>query len=252
MTSELQGNVIDLCPVGALTSKPNESQLRPWELQKTESIDVMDAVGSNIRVDSRGRAVMRILPRLNEQVNEEWISDKTRFVWDGLGTQRLDRPYVRNKTASLQPASWSEAFAAISARIKATEPKKIGAIAGDLASVEEMYRAEKPDGRDRFAKPRLPRAAEPDRSVEGQGELHLQHDHRRHREFRCAADRRRQPAPRGVGSECAHPQALARLGIPHRRDRREDGPALRVRLAGRRDRRRWRQLPTARPSSPRC
>jgi NADH-quinone oxidoreductase subunit G len=139
MTSELQGNVIDLCPVGALTSKPSESQLRPWELQKTESIDVMDAVGSNIRVDSRGRTVMRILPRLNEQVNEEWISDKTRFVWDGLGVQRLDRPYVRNKAGKLQPASWSEAFAAIAARIKASDPKKIGAIAGDLASVEDMY-----------------------------------------------------------------------------------------------------------------
>jgi len=95
MTSELQGNVIDLCPVGALTSKPYAFQARPWELSKTQSIDVMDAVGSAIRVDARGREVMRIMPRVNEAVNEEWISDKTRFVWDGLRTQRLDRPYVR-------------------------------------------------------------------------------------------------------------------------------------------------------------
>ncbi|RVB99435.1 NADH dehydrogenase (quinone) subunit G [Mesorhizobium sp. M7A.F.Ca.AU.002.06.1.1] len=112
MTSELQGNVIDLCPVGALTSKPFAFQARPWELTKTESIDVMDAVGSAIRVDSRGREVMRILPRVNEAVNEEWISDKTRFIWDGLRTQRLDRPYVR-KDGRLVAASWAEAFAAI-------------------------------------------------------------------------------------------------------------------------------------------
>ena len=138
MTSELQGNVIDLCPVGALTSRPYQDRARPWELTKTESIDVMDAVGSNIRVDARGRAVMRILPRLNESVNEEWISDKSRFVWDGLATQRLDRPYVR-RAGKLHPASWNEAFAAIAAKVKATAPEKIGAIAGDLAAVEEMY-----------------------------------------------------------------------------------------------------------------
>ncbi|MEZ5799873.1 MAG: NADH-quinone oxidoreductase subunit NuoG [Nitratireductor sp.] len=138
MTSELQGNVIDLCPVGALTSRPYQDKARPWELTKTESIDVMDAVGSNIRIDTRGRAVMRIMPRLNEAVNEEWISDKTRFVWDGLGTQRLDRPYVR-KGGKLQPASWDEAFRAIAKAVKAADAKKIGAIAGDLAAVEDMY-----------------------------------------------------------------------------------------------------------------
>jgi NADH-quinone oxidoreductase subunit G len=138
MTSELQGNVIDLCPVGALTSKPYAFQARPWELTKTESIDVMDAVGSAIRVDTRGREVMRILPRINEWVNEEWISDKTRFVWDGLRTQRLDRPYVRRK-GKLTPASWSEAFAAIKDAVAKSNGEKIGAIAGDLASVEEMY-----------------------------------------------------------------------------------------------------------------
>ena len=138
MTSELQGNVIDLCPVGALTSKPYEFQARPWELNKTESIDVMDALGSNIRVDTRGREVMRIMPRLNEQVNEEWISDKTRFIWDGLRTQRLDRPYVR-VNGRLQAASWAEAFAAVKAAVAKTSAAKIGAIAGDLASVEELY-----------------------------------------------------------------------------------------------------------------
>ncbi|CAM5768425.1 NADH-quinone oxidoreductase subunit NuoG [Bosea minatitlanensis] len=138
MTSELQGNVVDLCPVGALTSKPYQNKARPWELSKTESIDVMDAVGSAIRVDSRGKEVMRILPRLNEAVNEEWISDKTRHVADGLKTQRLDRPYLREH-GRLRPASWSEAFAAIAAKVKATAPEKIGAIAGDLAAVEEMF-----------------------------------------------------------------------------------------------------------------
>ena len=138
MTSELQGNVIDLCPVGALTSKPYAFQARPWELNKTESIDVMDAVGSAIRVDTRGREVMRILPRVNEQVNEEWISDKTRFIWDGLRTQRLDRPYIR-KDGRLVAATWPEAFDAIKDAVAKTKGDKIGAIAGDLATVEEMY-----------------------------------------------------------------------------------------------------------------
>lgn len=138
MTSELQGNVIDLCPVGALTSRPFAFTARPWELGKTESIDVMDAVGSAIRVDTRGREVMRIMPRVNEQVNEEWISDKTRFIWDGLKTQRLDRPYVR-RDGRLQPATWGDAFAAIKAAVSATTGARVGAIAGDMASVEEMY-----------------------------------------------------------------------------------------------------------------
>jgi NADH-quinone oxidoreductase subunit G len=138
MTSELQGNVVDLCPVGALTSKPYQNKARPWELTKTQSIDVMDAVGSAIRVDSRGKEVMRILPRLNEAVNEEWISDKTRHIVDGLRTQRLDRPYIRQNGA-LRPASWNEAFALIAEKVKAAAPAKIGAIAGDLAAIEEMF-----------------------------------------------------------------------------------------------------------------
>ena len=138
MTSELQGNVIDLCPVGALTSRPYAFQARPWELTKTESIDVMDAVGSAIRVDTRGREVMRILPRVNDAVNEEWISDKTRFIWDGLRTQRLDRPYVR-RDGRLVPASWKDAFEAVRVAVAKAAPERIGAIAGDLAAVEEMY-----------------------------------------------------------------------------------------------------------------
>ena len=138
MSSELQGNVIDLCPVGALTSKPYEFHARPWELSKTESVDVMDAVGSAIRIDARGREVLRIVPRTNELVNEEWISDKTRFIWDGLRTQRLDRPYLR-VDGRLKPVSWQEAFAAIATKVKAAKPERIGAIAGDLAAVEELF-----------------------------------------------------------------------------------------------------------------
>jgi NADH-quinone oxidoreductase subunit G len=138
LTSELQGNVVDLCPVGALTSKPTEFHARPWEYTKTESVDVMDALGSAIRVDSRGREVIRILPRVNEAINEEWISDKTRHVVDGLKTQRLDRPYVR-VNGKLKVASWPQAFAAIAAKVKGAKPERIGALAGDLASVEEMF-----------------------------------------------------------------------------------------------------------------
>jgi NADH-quinone oxidoreductase subunit G len=136
LTSELSANVIDLCPVGALTSKPYAFNARPWELTKTESIDVMDALGSNIRVDARGDAVLRVLPRLNEEINEEWISDKTRYAEDGLQRQRLDRPYIR-ENGRLRPASWDEALAA-TARALSGDPKKIGAIAGDLACAESM------------------------------------------------------------------------------------------------------------------
>jgi len=138
MTSELSGNVIDLCPVGALTSKPYAFKARPWELTKTESIDVMDALGANIRVDSRGREVMRFLPREHADVNEEWISDKTRFVWDGLRRQRLDRPYVR-KNGTLREVNWGEAFNAIAARLRNTASRRIGAVIGDLAPVEDAY-----------------------------------------------------------------------------------------------------------------
>jgi NADH-quinone oxidoreductase subunit G len=138
LTSELSGNIIDLCPVGALTSKPYEFKARSWELKKTESIDVLDAVGSNIRIDSKGREVMRILPRLNEEINEEWISDKARFSYDGLKYQRLDRPMVK-QNGILQDASWEKSFAAIAEKIKVTTPSQIGAIAGDLTDVESMF-----------------------------------------------------------------------------------------------------------------
>ena len=137
LTSELSGNMIDLCPVGALTSKPYAFTARSWELKKTESIDVLDAVGSNIRVDTRGAEVMRILPRLNEEVNEEWISDKTRFACDGLKRQRLDQPYVR-RDGKLTPATWDEAFAAVAKRLKGIDGKKVAALAGDLADCESM------------------------------------------------------------------------------------------------------------------
>jgi NADH-quinone oxidoreductase subunit G len=138
MVSELQGNVVDLCPVGALTSKPYAFVARPWELGNTESVDVTDAVGCAIRVDTRGREVMRILPRINENVNEEWISDKARHQVDGLRVQRLDQPYVR-AGGRLRPATWSEAFRAVAAKLKATTGERIGAIAGDLAAVEDMF-----------------------------------------------------------------------------------------------------------------
>ena len=135
MDSNLQGNIIDLCPVGALTSKPYAFTARPWELTKTESIDVMDALGSNIRVDTKGREVMRILPRNHDGVNEEWISDKTRFIWDGLRRQRLDTPYIR-EGGKLRKASWPEALAAAA---KAMKGKKVAGLVGDLAPVEAAF-----------------------------------------------------------------------------------------------------------------
>ncbi|MCU9838504.1 NADH-quinone oxidoreductase subunit NuoG [Ruegeria sp. WL0004] len=135
LDSNLQGNIIDLCPVGALTSKPYAFTARPWELTKTESIDVMDALGSNIRVDTKGREVMRILPRNHDGVNEEWISDKTRFVWDGLRRQRLDRPYVR-VDGKLKPATWPEALIAAAAAMKG---KKLAGLIGDLVPVEAAF-----------------------------------------------------------------------------------------------------------------
>jgi NADH-quinone oxidoreductase subunit G len=135
--SELSGNVVDLCPVGALTSKPYAFTARPWELRKTESIDVLDAVGSNIRVDSRGEAVLRVLPRLNEEINEEWLGDKSRHACDGLRVQRLDRPYIR-KGGKLVETSWDEALALVSSKLQEVKGEEIAAIAGNLADVESM------------------------------------------------------------------------------------------------------------------
>ncbi len=136
--SEMSANVIDLCPVGALTHRPWAHNARPWELKKTESIDVMDAVGANIRVDTRGAEVMRILPRNNDAVNEEWISDKTRHVCDGLKTQRLDQPYVR-RDGRLVSTSWDDALGLVAEKLTNVAPERIGAITGELAGAEEMY-----------------------------------------------------------------------------------------------------------------
>jgi NADH-quinone oxidoreductase subunit G len=135
LVSNLQGNIIDLCPVGALTSKPYAFTARPWELTKTESIDVMDGLGSNIRIDTKGREVMRILPRNHDGVNEEWISDKTRFVWDGLRRQRLDTPYIR-ENGKLRKAGWGEALEAVATAMKG---RKVAGLVGDLVPVEAAF-----------------------------------------------------------------------------------------------------------------
>src|SRR5579864_6536525 len=137
LTSELSANIIDICPVGALTSKSYAFVARPWELAKVDSIDVLDAVGCNIRVDSRGPEVLRILPRINEDVNEEWLADKSRFALDGLKRRRLDRPWVR-RNGKLAEASWADAFAAIAEKLRGVAGDRIGAVAGDMADAESM------------------------------------------------------------------------------------------------------------------
>ncbi|MEO7826999.1 MAG: NADH-quinone oxidoreductase subunit NuoG, partial [Allosphingosinicella sp.] len=142
VTSELSGNVVDLCPVGALVSKPYSFEARPWELRKVPGIDVMDAVGTNIRIDHRFREVMRALPRLNEDVNEEWAHDKTRHCVDGLVRNRLDRPWVR-RDGELQPATWDEAFAAIAAQLKGSTGEQVAGIAGDLQDLESVFALKK-------------------------------------------------------------------------------------------------------------
>jgi len=138
MQSELSANVVDLCPVGALTSKPYVFEARPWELKKTESIDVMDAIGSNIRVDTYGWEVKRILPRINENINEEWISDKSRYACDGLLNQRLDTPYVKYNN-KFEKASWDEVFNIIKSKFNNTDKNKICGLTGDLVNMETLY-----------------------------------------------------------------------------------------------------------------
>ena len=138
MKSELSANVVDLCPVGALTSKPYIFEARPWELKKTESIDVMDAIGSNVRVDTYGWEVKRILPRINEDINEEWISDKTRYACDGLLNQRLDTPYIKYN-AKFEKASWKEVFNILKSKFKSVSKDKICGISGDLINMETLY-----------------------------------------------------------------------------------------------------------------
>ena len=137
--SELSGNLVDVCPVGALTSKPYNYKARPWELKKVETIDVMDGLGCNIRVDVRGNEVMRVLPRLHEEINEEWIDDKTRYSYDGLKKNRLDRPYVRDvSSGKLRESSWEEALSVVAGKLKEADKSKIGAMAGNLCDVEAM------------------------------------------------------------------------------------------------------------------
>ena len=138
MQSELSANVVDLCPVGALTSKPYVFEARPWELKKTESIDVMDAIGSNIRVDTYGWEVKRILPRINENINEEWISDKSRYACDGLLNQRLDTPYVKYNN-KFEKASWDEVFNIIKSKFNNTDKNKICGLTGDLVNMETLF-----------------------------------------------------------------------------------------------------------------
>ncbi len=137
LTTELSGNLIDICPVGALLNKPYSFTARPWELRKTDSVDVHDALGANIRVDARGSEVLRVLPRTNEDVNEEWLGDKSRFSHDGLKRRRLDKPWVR-QDGKLRPASWPEAFGAIAAKLQGLPGERIGALAGDLCDAESM------------------------------------------------------------------------------------------------------------------
>src|SRR3954469_16106413 len=137
LTTELSGNLIDICPVGALTSRPYAFVSRPWELRKTDSVDVLDAVGTNIRIDARSGEVLRILPRTNDDVNEEWMADRGRFSFDGLKRRRLDRPWVK-VDGKLKPATWAEAFGVIAAKLKGIPGERIGAVAGELADAEAM------------------------------------------------------------------------------------------------------------------
>lgn len=138
IASEMSANIIDLCPVGALTSKPYAFTARPWELKKTETVDVLDAVGSNIRVDSRGGSVMRILPRSNDEVNEDWISDKTRFAYDGLGLQRITYPLFRTNGGEFERVTWAYALDIIKEKMAGLEPKHIAGVAGALCDAESL------------------------------------------------------------------------------------------------------------------
>ena len=230
MTSELQGNVVDLCPVGALTSKPYAFAARPWELTKTESVDVMDALGSAIRIDTRGREVMRILPRVNDDVNEEWISDKTRHVVDGLRTQRLDRPYIR-EDGRLRATTWPAAFEAIAAKVKGTRKERIGAIVGDLAATEEIF----------ALKDLMTRLGVTNLDCRQDGSAIDPAWGRASYLFNATIAGIEQsdallivgsnPRWEGRGAERPHPQALARRQLSDRPDRRARQPHLPVRLS---------------------
>ena len=218
LTSELQGNVIDLCPVGALTSKPYAFTARPWELNKTELIDVMDALGSNIRVDAKGREVMRIMPRNHDGVNEEWLADRSRFIWDGLRRQRLDRPYLRRSGSSSRRPG-----AKLSRRSpRRSKGKTIAGLVGDLASTEAAF-ALKLAGRGagRRVECRTDGAALPAGNRSGYaGTARIDDIDAAQRPAR-----RGEPAGRGAGAERAHPQGLAARRVG-RADRRGGRPHL--------------------------
>ena len=207
LSSELSGNIIDLCPVGALTSKPYAFMARPWELKKTE-IDRCAwtrsaATSASIRAAAK---CMRVLPRLNEDVNEEWISDKTRFACDGLKRQRLDRPYVR-RDGKLQPASWDEAFAAIAERLQGVAGHRIAAIAGDLADAEAMFALKELMGA--LGSPNIDCRQDGATLDPRQRAGYLFNTtHRRDRAGRRHPDRRQQSALGSADRQCAHPQAL--------------------------------------------
>ena len=207
LSSELSANIIDLCPVGALTSKPYAFVARSWELKKTDSVDVLDAVGANIRIDARGPEVLRILPRINEDVNEEWLGDKSRFAIDGLKRRRLDRPWVR-RDGKLAAATWPEAFAAIADQAARRRRRPHRRRRRRSVRRREHAGAEGTDGRAGFGQPGLPPGRRPPGCLAARF-LHLQHHDRRHRGGRRAADRRQQSAQGGAGAERAHPQALA-------------------------------------------
>ena len=232
--SELSGNIIDLCPVGALTSKPYAFAARPWELRKTELVDVLDAVGSNIRIDSRGAQVLRILPRLNEDVNEEWLADKSRFAHDGLIMRRLDRPWIR-RAGRLVEAEWRDALELVAERIRSVPPERIAAIAGDLCDAETMFALKELLHGLRRDEPRLPPGRRQARSRMPR-RISVQHDNRRHRARRCVPADRHEPAPRGAARQRAAAQALSAGRVPRRRDR----SGARSDLSGRESRRRRR------------
>ena len=222
--SELSGNIIDLCPVGALTSKPYAFVARPWELAKVDSIDVLDAVGTNIRIDARGTEVLRILPRINEDVNEEWLGDKSRFAIDGLKRRRLDRPWVR-ENGKLRAATWNEAFDAIAAQAEAAVGRPDRRHRRRSVRRREHAGAEGPVRQPGFGQPRLP-AGRRQAGCLAAGFLLLQHLDRRDRGGRCDPDRRLQPAQGSAGAECAHPQGVAGQRHADRPDRHRDRPDL--------------------------
>ena len=231
MMSEMSANVVDLCPVGALTHRPWAFAARPWELRKTESIDVMDAVGSAIRVDCRGREVVRILPRNNDAVNEEWISDKTRHVADGLRTQRLDQPYIR-KGGRLEPASWDEALALVAAKLKAGQARPHRRLRRRPRGCRGDVRAQGAAGAAGQRQGRMPPGRRQARPQARAGELPVQFLHRGHRRSRCHSAGRHQSASGGGGAQCAHPQALAPEQRGDSADRRAGRSYLPLRLPG--------------------